>query len=189
MGLWVGLNLLYPPKVPKLFQNPAPPALKDPQPPMSAAARSVFRSTSATRNAVARLAGGAKPKAARSPFRIPTQKPLSSRIFRSPVEMRFVCVDSLLPFHTATASALLTSMLSATPRCYGWTPEGGKTRLDEVDATKYGESIVGAWRCCVTCNGQKLHHSVLGGEPRSPFSFLTVDSEYSPLHAQRFITW
>ncbi|GMP72380.1 hypothetical protein CsSME_00030444 [Camellia sinensis var. sinensis] len=96
---------------------------------MSAAARSVFRSTSATRNAVARLAGGAKPKAARSPFRIPTQKPLSSRIFRSPVEMRFVCVDSLLPFHTATASALLTSMLSATPRCYGWTPEGqDKTR-------------------------------------------------------------
>ncbi|KAF5944383.1 hypothetical protein HYC85_018460 [Camellia sinensis] len=91
---------------------------------MSAAARSVFRSTSTTRNAAARLAGGAKPKAARSPFRIPTQKPLSSRIFRSPVEMRFVCVDSLLPFHTATASALLTSMLSATPRCYGWTPEG-----------------------------------------------------------------
>ncbi|CAL5409884.1 unnamed protein product [Camellia sinensis] len=126
VGLWVGLNLLYPPKVPKLFQNPAPPALKDPQPPMSAAARSVFRSTSATRNAVARLAGGAKPKAARSPFRIPTQKPLSSRIFRSPVEMRFVCVDSLLPFHTATASALLTSMLSATPRCYGWTPEDCK---------------------------------------------------------------
>ncbi|GMP72375.1 hypothetical protein CsSME_00030442 [Camellia sinensis var. sinensis] len=38
--------------------------------------------------------------------------------------MRFVCVDSLLPFHTATASALPTSMLSATPRCYGWTPEG-----------------------------------------------------------------
>ncbi|KAI8001331.1 hypothetical protein LOK49_LG09G01951 [Camellia lanceoleosa] len=56
---------------------------------MSAAAtRSVFRSMSAARSSAARLAGGAKPKAARSPFRITTQKPLSSRIFRDEVRLR-----------------------------------------------------------------------------------------------------
>lgn len=44
--------------------------------------------------------------------------------WRSPVEMSCVRVESMFPFHTATASALLTSMLSATPRSYGWTLEG-----------------------------------------------------------------
>ncbi|XP_052183509.1 protein NUCLEAR FUSION DEFECTIVE 6, mitochondrial-like isoform X1 [Diospyros lotus] len=93
----------------------------------AAAARSLFRSTASARSAVARFSGSAKPKgAARSPFRVPTQKPLSSRIFRSPVEMSCVRVDSMFPFHAATASALLTSMLSVTPRCYGWTPEDCK---------------------------------------------------------------
>ncbi|XP_055806141.1 protein NUCLEAR FUSION DEFECTIVE 6, mitochondrial-like isoform X3 [Solanum dulcamara] len=90
------------------------------------AARSVLRSarTSAGTSA-ARLAAGAKPKAAPSPFRVPTQKPLTARIFRSPVEMS-CAVETMLPYHTATASALLTSMLSATPRSYGWTLEGLK---------------------------------------------------------------
>nr|XP_016448495.1 PREDICTED: protein NUCLEAR FUSION DEFECTIVE 6, chloroplastic/mitochondrial-like [Nicotiana tabacum]XP_033515741.1 protein NUCLEAR FUSION DEFECTIVE 6, chloroplastic/mitochondrial-like isoform X3 [Nicotiana tomentosiformis]XP_033515742.1 protein NUCLEAR FUSION DEFECTIVE 6, chloroplastic/mitochondrial-like isoform X3 [Nicotiana tomentosiformis] len=87
------------------------------------AARSVLRSaTTSGRAAATRLASGAKPKS--SPFRIPTQKPLSARIFRSPVEMSSVRVESMFPYHTATASALLTSMLSATPRSYGWTLEG-----------------------------------------------------------------
>ncbi|XP_076951491.1 protein NUCLEAR FUSION DEFECTIVE 6, mitochondrial-like isoform X1 [Bidens hawaiensis] len=89
------------------------------------AARSVFRNATAVRSAASRISGGAKPNvtsSARSAFRTPSQKPLSHRIFRSPVEMSCVSVESMLPFHSATASALLTSMLSA-PRTCGWTLE------------------------------------------------------------------
>ena len=42
---------------------------------------------------------------------------------RTPVEMSFG-LESMLPYHTATASALLTSMLSVSPRTYAWTLEG-----------------------------------------------------------------
>ncbi|GMH12105.1 hypothetical protein Nepgr_013946 [Nepenthes gracilis] len=84
------------------------------------AARSIFRSTS-VRNAAARITSGSK--AARSPFRMSTNKPLSSRIFRCPAEMS-ACVETMQPFHTATASALMTSMLSISRRSYGWLPEG-----------------------------------------------------------------
>lgn len=45
-------------------------------------------------------------------------------LFRSPVEISAVSVHTMLPYHTATASALLTSMLSVAPRSYGWTLEG-----------------------------------------------------------------
>ncbi|KAF9590139.1 hypothetical protein IFM89_031743 [Coptis chinensis] len=62
-------------------------------------ARSFLRSTSKASRSSA------------SPFRLPKQKPLTNGIFRSPVEMS-CCVESLMPFHTATASALLTSVLS-----------------------------------------------------------------------------
>ncbi|XP_041026622.1 protein NUCLEAR FUSION DEFECTIVE 6, mitochondrial-like isoform X1 [Juglans microcarpa x Juglans regia] len=96
------------------------------------AVRSVLRSSSSRTAAAARLTAGAGARArarARptcSPFRIPKQNPLAHRIFRSPVEMSF-CVETLLPYHTATASALLNSMLSVSR--YGWTPEGQeKTR-------------------------------------------------------------
>nr|KAJ0201147.1 hypothetical protein LSAT_V11C600310140 [Lactuca sativa] len=86
----------------------------------AAAARSIFRSSS-VRSAAARASSQAK--AARSPFRIGSQNALSNRIFRCPAEMS-ACLESLQPFHTATASALMTSMLTLSQRGYGWLPEG-----------------------------------------------------------------
>ncbi|XP_027160377.1 protein NUCLEAR FUSION DEFECTIVE 6, chloroplastic/mitochondrial-like isoform X2 [Coffea eugenioides] len=88
------------------------------------ASRTMLRSaTTSARTVAAKVVTGAKPKPSSSPFRIPAQKPLSARFFRSPVEMSSVSVESMLPYHTATASALLTSMLSVSPRSYGWTLE------------------------------------------------------------------
>ncbi|KAK0579480.1 hypothetical protein LWI29_026907 [Acer saccharum] len=55
-------------------------------------------------------------------FVSPNKTPLSS-YFRSPVELSF-CVETMLTYHTTTASALLTSMLSVSPRIYGWASEG-----------------------------------------------------------------
>ncbi|XP_024991205.1 protein NUCLEAR FUSION DEFECTIVE 6, chloroplastic/mitochondrial-like isoform X1 [Cynara cardunculus var. scolymus] len=90
----------------------------------AAAARSFLRSTS-VRNAAARISSEAKCKGAPSPspFRFSTTKPLSHRIFRCPVEMS-VCLETMQPFHTATASALMTSMLTLSRQGYGWLSEG-----------------------------------------------------------------
>ncbi|XVF02041.1 hypothetical protein REPUB_Repub04eG0142100 [Reevesia pubescens] len=89
-----------------------------------AAARSVLKSSS-TLNAAARLAPQAKAKAAPSHFGVSSKSriPLSNRIFRCPVKASF-CVESMLPHHTATASALMTSMLSISRRSYVWLPDG-----------------------------------------------------------------
>ncbi|KAL8511515.1 hypothetical protein ACS0TY_018061 [Phlomoides rotata] len=88
------------------------------------APRSLMRSTGSARSATARLFCGVKPRDAPSPFRTASQNPLSARIFRSPVELSSVSVLSMLPYHTATASALLSSMLSVAPRGYGWSIDG-----------------------------------------------------------------
>ncbi|KAJ8431367.1 hypothetical protein Cgig2_002948 [Carnegiea gigantea] len=84
------------------------------------AARSIFRSASA-RSAAAKIVSGSK--SARSPFRAPATGPLSQRIFRCPAELS-ACLETMQPFHTATASALMTSMLSVSCRSYGWVPDG-----------------------------------------------------------------
>ncbi|XP_027062292.1 protein NUCLEAR FUSION DEFECTIVE 6, mitochondrial-like [Coffea arabica] len=86
-----------------------------------AAARSIFRA-SPVRTAAARLASQAKPS--RSAFTFPSRANiLSNRISRSPVEMS-ACIESIQPYHTATASALMTSLLTVSRCGYGWLPEG-----------------------------------------------------------------
>ncbi|KAF5732848.1 Nuclear fusion defective 6 isoform 1 [Tripterygium wilfordii] len=87
-----------------------------------AAVRSILRYASA-RSAAARLASrGSSAKVAPLPFRTSGSKSLSQRTFRYPVELSS-CVDTLLPYHTATASALMTSMLSIARRSYISFPE------------------------------------------------------------------
>ncbi|KAK6157176.1 hypothetical protein DH2020_011424 [Rehmannia glutinosa] len=90
----------------------------------STAARSIFRS-STVRSAATRLASQAK-SAHSSPFRLPSRTPLlAHRIFRylNPAELS-ACLESMQPYHTATASALMTSMLTASSCGFAWLPEG-----------------------------------------------------------------
>ncbi|GAB2234709.1 hypothetical protein Droror1_Dr00003974 [Drosera rotundifolia] len=86
-----------------------------------AAARSILRSATTVRSAAAKAASASK--SARSPFRIPTATATTPRIFRCPVELS-ACLDTLQPFHSASASALMTSMLSMSRGGFGWVPEG-----------------------------------------------------------------
>ncbi|KZV27272.1 hypothetical protein F511_04725 [Dorcoceras hygrometricum] len=86
----------------------------------SAVVRSVFRSPT-VRNTATRLASEAK--SPRSASRLPSRTPLTHRVFRCPAEMS-ACLGSMQPYHTATASALMTSMLTVSRCGFGWFLEG-----------------------------------------------------------------
>ncbi|CAO2199753.1 unnamed protein product [Urochloa humidicola] len=80
------------------------------------AARSLLRSSaSLLRAAPAR--SSASSAATRPPLRRALAAP--PRLLRSPVESSF-CVESLLPLHSATAGARMTSMLAVPGRGLGW---------------------------------------------------------------------
>ncbi|XP_042424373.1 protein NUCLEAR FUSION DEFECTIVE 6, mitochondrial-like isoform X1 [Zingiber officinale] len=86
----------------------------------AAAGRSILRSP-CLRGAASR-SGSVRPSLFRS---VPKQRHPSAavRFHRSPVEASF-CVESMLPMHNATASALMTSMLTISRRGCGWLSEG-----------------------------------------------------------------
>ncbi|XP_010540884.1 PREDICTED: protein NUCLEAR FUSION DEFECTIVE 6, chloroplastic/mitochondrial isoform X3 [Tarenaya hassleriana] len=81
-------------------------------------ARSIFRATSSRTTATAgRFSSQAK--SAPSMFRSTSRRSSLIPSLRSPVQLSF-CAESMLPYHTATASALMTSMLSISGCSYGW---------------------------------------------------------------------
>ncbi|KAH1208243.1 Protein NUCLEAR FUSION DEFECTIVE 6, chloroplastic/mitochondrial [Glycine max] len=128
------------------------------------AARCLLRSAASRAAGAANLAAGARPRPARSPFRLPKQTSISNRVFRLPVEASF-CVESMLPYHSATASALLNSMLSVSRHSYGWTPEG--VMLNAI--------ISGLWMIAV-CGCGASAHTLHGFQ----FTLLGLLRDFSP---------
>ncbi|KAH9614804.1 hypothetical protein KSS87_019604 [Heliosperma pusillum] len=93
------------------------------------AARSLFRSSS-VRKAASKFASASKTSSFRSPSA--TNLLSSSRIFRCPAELS-ACLETMQPFHTATASALMTSMLSVSSLTTAWLPNVCKLKLQTND--------------------------------------------------------
>uniref|UniRef100_A0A0D9Y5V7 Protein NUCLEAR FUSION DEFECTIVE 6, chloroplastic/mitochondrial-like n=1 Tax=Oryza glumipatula TaxID=40148 RepID=A0A0D9Y5V7_9ORYZ len=87
----------------------------------AAAARSLLRSSASLLRAAPARSASASSCAARPSLRRALAAP--PRILRSPVELS-VCVESLLPLHSATAAARMTSMLAVPGQGLGWLTEG-----------------------------------------------------------------
>ncbi|KAG6532804.1 hypothetical protein ZIOFF_006657 [Zingiber officinale] len=85
----------------------------------AAAARSVLRSSS-LRGRTPRVGRVMPATPSRHPLRrLPNQRPaVAERYLRAPLAASF-CVESLMPLHSATAAALLTSMLGVSHGNYG----------------------------------------------------------------------
>ncbi|KAL6525379.1 hypothetical protein OROHE_015686 [Orobanche hederae] len=96
------------------------------------AAISVLRyAATIARISAVRLTGGIKPRTALRVVRI-----------RSRVEMSNISVVSMLPYHSATASAVLTSMLPIAPLGHGWIIEEPCTRILLFGSPGTGKSLL-----------------------------------------------
>ncbi|KAF0918892.1 hypothetical protein E2562_027335 [Oryza meyeriana var. granulata] len=92
----------------------------------AAAARSFLRSGVASSSSVRGAAARAASRAGTAPLPRRPSAAAPRLLVRSPVEMSSVCLETLMPMHSATASALMTSLLTG-PSCrsFGWLSEAG----------------------------------------------------------------
>ncbi|KAA0066588.1 protein NUCLEAR FUSION DEFECTIVE 6 [Cucumis melo var. makuwa] len=86
----------------------------------STVVRAIFRSSSG--KAATLLTVGARAAPTRSPLHIASKQPFSQFTLRIPIEMNFF-MESMLLFHSATSSSLMTSKLCVSRHSYGWLSE------------------------------------------------------------------